>query len=199
MLMRRGPHRFFATPLWAEIHNERTGESRAVRIVTVGLEIARALGRPAYLVLDAFFASGPVFKAAEREGGFLKIVTRAKKSYVGYLPPHQPGKRKPGRPRRYGEKLKLIDLFDGWAGKFETAQTIVYGKIETVRYLTIDLLWKPVGEKIRFFLIESSRGRIVLMTSDLSMEPLAFLFFYSHNTQLGAITGQRNRQRLKSV
>jgi hypothetical protein len=184
MAMRRGPHRFFATPLWAEIHNERTSESRAVRIVTVGLEIARALGQPAYLVLDAFFASGPVFEAAEREGDFLKIVTRAKKSYVGYLPPQQPGKRKPGRPRRYGEKLKLIDLFDGWTGKFETAETIVYGKIETVRYLTIDLLWKPVKGTVRFFLIESSRGRIVLMTSDLSMEPLVAINLYCRRVSI---------------
>lgn len=184
LLMRRGPMRFFATPLWAEIHNERAGESRTVRVVAVAIAIARALGRPAYLVLDAFFASGPVFKTAWREKGLLEILTRAKKSYVGYLPPAQPKRRGAGRPRIYGKRLKLVELFDDWQEKFETVETSVYGKIETVRYLTVDLLWKPVKGTVRFFLIESSRGRIVLMTSDLSMGPPVAINLYCRRVSI---------------
>ena len=184
MLMRRGAKKFSAMPLWAEIHNDCTSESRAVRIVVVALQIARVLGRPAYLVLDAFFASGPVFETTGREAGRLHILTRAKKSYVGYLPTQQPKKRKPGRPRQYGERLKLMDLFEDWEHTFKTAETIVYDKVETVRYLTIDLLWKPVKGKIRFFLIESSRGRIVLMTSDLCMEPLVAINLYCRRVSI---------------
>lgn len=184
LLMRRGPERFFATPLWAEIHNERAGESRAVRVVEVAIEIVRSLRRPAYLVLDAFFASGPVFKTARREEGFLEILTRAKKSYVAYLAPAQPKKRGRGRPRIYGKRLKLVELFDDWKEKFETVETSVYGKIETVRYLAIDLLWKPVKGKVRFFLIDSSRGRIVLMTSDLFMDPLVAVNLYCRRVSI---------------
>jgi hypothetical protein len=155
-----------------------------VRIVVVALQIARVLARPAYLVLDAFFASGPVFETTGREAGRLHILTRAKKSYVGYLPTQQPKKRKPGRPRQYGERLKLMDLFEDWEHTFKTGETIVYDKVETVRYLTIDLLWKPVKGKIRFFLIESSRGRIVLMTSDLCMEPLVAINLYCRRVSI---------------
>jgi len=184
LLMRRGQERTISTPLWAEIHNELAGESRAVRVVEVAIEIARSLGRPACLVLDAFFASGPVFKTAQREEGFLAILTRAKKSYVGYLPPEQPKKRRPGRPRKYGAHLKLFELFDDWREKFETVETSVYGRTETVRHLAMNLLWKPVKGKVRFILVESSRGRIILMTSDLSMDPLVAVNLYCRRVSI---------------
>ena len=45
-----------------------------------------------------------------------------------------------------------MELHDDWQEKFETVETSVYGKIETARYLAIDLLWKPVKGKVRFFL-----------------------------------------------
>jgi len=46
--------------------------------------------------------------------------------------------------------------------------------------MTLDLLWKPVKRTLRFFLIDSSRGRMILITSDLTMEPLAALNLYCH-------------------
>ena len=68
LLTRRGPDRVLSTPLWAEIHNDLTNGTRATRIVEVAIEAARSWDQPAYLVLDAFFASGPVFETARREG-----------------------------------------------------------------------------------------------------------------------------------
>ena len=79
--------KFFGTPLWAEIHRDQGGQSRTTRIISVASEIARALGAQAYLVLDAFFAAGPVFQTAWAIHGLLHIVTRAKKNVVAYLPP----------------------------------------------------------------------------------------------------------------
>jgi hypothetical protein len=170
--------KFFATGLWAEIHHDGLQESRTTRIVTMAGHIARAMGSPAFLVLDAFFAAGPVFEAAAQQGGFLHILTRAKKNVVAYLPPPRPRKRGRGRPRKYGEKLKLIELFDTWAHKFTTAEAQVYHRLEKVRYLTLDVLWRPVKRQLRFFLVETSRGRIILMTSDLTLEPLMALNLY---------------------
>ena len=169
-LLVRSGKKFFSTPLWAEIHRDCLEESRATRIVAVACRIAQAMGHPAYLVLDAFFAVGPVFQTAARYGGHLHILTRAKKNVVAYLPPTHPKKPRPGRPRMYGKKLKLMKLFDTWSDKFETADVMVYQNMDTVRYLTLDLLWRPIKGKLRFFLIESSRGRIILMTSDMTME-----------------------------
>ena len=127
---------------------------------------------------------GPVFKIAAGYPGRLHILTRAKKNVVAYLPPTKPKKLRPGRPRKYGEKLKLATLFDAWDDKFETVHTEIYHKYENVRYLTLNLFWKPTQGMLRFILIESSRGRIILMTSNLNLNPLIAPELYSRRVTI---------------
>lgn len=170
--------RFFATPLWAEIHNDSLEESRATRIVTAAQTIATAMGSGAYLVLDAFFAVGPVLRKALQHPELLHLLTRAKKNVVAYQSPRARKKRGPGRPRQYGRKLKLAKLFDSRRHQFKTTPATVYRQRENVRYLTLDLIWKPVKQTIRFFLITSSRGQIILMTSDLTLTPAVAIELY---------------------
>lgn len=170
-LLIKARNKYFGVPIWAEIHRDSLGEKRTTRIVNQAGRIAESLGYNAYLVLDAYFAVGPVFISAKHYAGRLLIVTRAKKNIVAYLDPApetDPSKR--GPKRKYGEKLKLMELFDGRAELFDTTEALVYDQVETVRYLVLDLIWKPVKGKLRFILVESSRGRIVLMTSDMNME-----------------------------
>jgi hypothetical protein len=171
--------KFFAAPLWAEIHRDGGGPSRTTRLVSVAADIAHALGGPAYLVLDAFFAVGPVFQMAGASQGTLSILTRAKKNIVAYLPPPPPrSQRRKGRPRKYGKKLSLMKLFDSPRYPFQTFQSKVYESSETVRALTLNLLWKPVKTTLRFFLIQSSRGRFILLTDDLTLCAADALFLY---------------------
>jgi hypothetical protein len=172
--------RFFATPLWAEIHRDDGGLSRTTRIVSVAADIARALGGPAYLVLDAFFAVGPVFQIAEAAPRTLHILTRAKKNVVAYLPPPSRSKPQKGRPRKYGKKLWLMKLFDSPRHPFQTFEATIYDRVETVRALTLDLLWKPVKTTLRFFLIQSSRGPLILISDDLTLSAPDALFLYGH-------------------
>jgi hypothetical protein len=179
-LLIRAKDKFFGAPLWAEIHRESLGEKRSTRIINQAGAMAQSLENNAYLVLDAFFAAGPVFLTAAHYAGQLLILTRAKKNVVAYLVPVKEDDPGPGRPRQYGEKLKLMELFDSWPDSFKTAQSLVYGKVEDVRYLILDLIWKPVKGKLRFILIESSRGRIILITSDMQMEMQAALNLYCH-------------------
>lgn len=176
LLTRKG-QKHFAAPVWAEIHRDDATSSRAVRPVEAAVQIAHDLGKPALLVLDAFFAAGPVFLAAA-QSGMLHILTRAKKSVFAYCPPKPAIRRGRGRPRIYGGKLKLMTLFETRAGDFEQSKTFVYGRRETVRHLTLYLLWKPLAAPLRFFLIVTSRGPIILMTSDFSMNAIQALELY---------------------
>ena len=81
-------------------------------------------------------------------------------------------------PWVYGPKLKLMELFESWNGLFLEDQLRVYQKVERVKYLTLNLMWKPTKGMIRFFLFETSKGRIILMTSDLSMTHSAAMKLY---------------------
>jgi hypothetical protein len=158
----------FSLPLWAEIHPEELPDSRAVRLVQVASQMAERMQTSVYLVLDAFFSVGSVFQVAAQSEGRLHILTRAKKNIVAYtLPPSNARQR--GRPRLYGDKLRLLSLFDTQSGKFLSVEAEVYQRKEPVRYLVRDLIWKPTKGILRFFLIESSRGRLILISSDLSL------------------------------
>lgn len=186
----------FATSLEARIHEglelfEASDEGRipkTVRIVQMAREAAAHLGETAYLVLDAYFAMGSVFNAAAEELNGMRnpvhILTRAKKNATAYerAPKKRNGKR--GPQKQYGKKLKLMKLFDSRPHHFQTAKVTLYGKQEVVRYLVLNLLWKPVQGEIRFILAESSRGRIVLMTSDLELSPLLALELYSRRVAI---------------
>jgi len=79
-----------------------------------------------------------------------------------------------------------MTLFDScfWKKKFNRIETTVYRKQEMIRYLTLDLLWKPTKGRIRFFLIETSRGRIILMTSDPTLDPIVALQLYCERIKI---------------
>ena len=176
--------KFFASPIWAEIHNDKAPEKRSTRIVSEAAQIATNMDKKAYLVLDAFFAIRTVFNKAKELQNIVHIITRAKRNVVAYKPLVKPKKKLPGRPKIYGEKLHLYKLFDSHIVDFQTAFTQIYQKFEAIQYLTLDLLWKPTQSTIRFILISSSAGRIVLMTSDLELDPLTAIKLYSHRTSI---------------
>ena len=173
--------KFFATPLIAEIHNDSEVEgSRITRIVEMAGKVLKVMDAEVYLVLDAFFSVGSTFRKAKEWDDKIHILTRAKKNVTAFIPAETPRIKKPGRPRMYGAKLKLMELFDSWNGLFLTEEIRVYQKVEPVKYLTLDLMWKPTKDLIRFFLFETSRGRIILMTSDLKMPHTTAIKLYCH-------------------
>jgi len=161
----KSAEKIFSTPLWAEIHNTLE-QSMAVRIVAMAIEISNYFRRKSILVLDAFFAIGPVFLAAKQN---ILILTKAKKNITAYEKPEKKIIKKRGRPAMYGKKLILMELFDSSRYTFKTMKTLIYDKTETIRYLTVDLLWKPIKGTLRFFLIESSHGSMILMTNDFAL------------------------------
>ncbi len=146
-------------------------------------DLVVAMGKRCLLVLDAYFAVGPVFKILKKvvdaDGRRLvHIVTRAKSNAVAYEdPPAQTGGR--GRPRKYGPKLKLMSLFEIRAAAFEQTVIELYGCCKTVSFLCLDLIWKPVGEKIRFVLVVDGTERFILMCSDLTLSAPDILRAYS--------------------
>lgn len=158
-------------------------ETSATRLVHMALDFAQEHNRPSLLILDAFFSVACVFELAASVWSvalhkpLVTILVRAKKNYVAYFPAEQAQKPGPGRPRKYGDKVKLYEVFDH-LHFFEHTRCQVYGAIEDVAYLALDLLWKPTGELIRFVFALTRRGPIVLMCSDLAMHPVMAIELY---------------------
>ena len=96
-----------------------------------------------------------------------------------------PKKRKRGRPRLYGEKVKLRDLAKD-AAAFTTAQSPIYGESGVeVAYRSLDLLWRPVGRMVRFVIVDHPmRGTIFLLSTDLLMSPLDIIALYGYRFKI---------------
>jgi hypothetical protein len=152
-------------------------------MATMAADLVVVMGKRCLLMLDAYFAVGPVFKilkqVVDADGQRLvHIITRAKSNAVAYGDP-PPETRRPGRRRVYGPKLKLMALFESQAVAFEQAVIELYGCCKTVSFLCIDLIWKPVGEKIRFVLVIDGPERFILMCSDLTLSAPDIVRAYS--------------------
>jgi len=92
-----------------------------------------------------FFPAAAVFTLADSlwsirlKRPLITLIIRAKKNCVAYFEAEKSTERKKGRLPKYGEKIKLIELFDYKDG-FAKIQCSVYGKIEEVLITSADLL-----------------------------------------------------------
>lgn len=175
----------FCLPLSLRIHQgfkhlrqhdsiDKNPQTSATRLVQMALDFALERSQRSILTLDAFFSVAAVFTLADSvwsvacKAPLVTILVRAKKNYVAYFPAERPDNPGSGRPRKYGDKIKLYEVFDS-IHLFEHTQCQVYGSLEDVAYLAVNLLWKPTGGFIRFIFALTSRGPIVLMCGDLKM------------------------------
>ena len=167
-----------------ETDSKTDNDNLKTRIVHMAIDFALRHNLPSVLTLDAYFPAASVFIQAdsfwsiEIKKPLLTLIIRAKKNCVAYYKAKVPeGKKGPGRPAEYGEKVTLTDFFN-MPHLFSKAQCRVYGKTEVITFMAINLLWKPTGDMIRFVPAVTSRGPIVLMCSDLKQDPLSAIRLY---------------------
>lgn len=188
----------FCLPLTLQIHQgfQHLGEGDqplklGERIVQMARDFAGTHDRPAWLVLDAFFATGPVFRLAQSfwsirlKQPYLQVITRAKKNYVAYWPALNASTGKPGRPKVYGDRLVLYEAFDH-PEQFHESKLMIYGQLETVQWLSHHLFWKPTGAQqlLQVVWAKTSRGCIVLMCSDLKLPAEQVLLLYCRRVRI---------------
>ena len=177
-----------AVPLTSRIHeglvfSNRDPKTLLDKLVALLLSITRICDRTVVLVADAYYASGKVIRPLLAKGHHL--VSRAKSNAVAYLLPPEvtnPGK---GRPRIYGEKVRLKDLAADDSA-FTSAPSPVYGDCGVmVRFRVLDLLWKPVGRIVRFCIVHHPvRGTIFLLSTDTSLTVLEILQLYGYRFKI---------------
>ena len=152
--------------------------SHVTEMIRLAYETAKAFGK-ALLLLDRLFLTVPALQMLDmlnRGSQMLQIVTKAKRNCVAYYPPETKAGR--GRPRKKGTAVKLFSLFA--SEQFLTAEISLYGKLEQVRYHCKDLLWgQGLYQKLRFVLVQYNGTRTLLVSTDLTLEPLDIIRLYS--------------------
>ena len=180
-VLTRAAKTVFAVPLDIKIHEGVVFSNRDKRTLLdklLNLVSNLHFKEPCYLVADAYYANGKMVKGSLAQGH--DLITRAKSNCVAYYPaPTSRGKRLRGRPKRYGKKVKVSNLFQSALKVHEIASPVYDEKGVMVRVRHCDLLWKPAGRLVRFVLVEHPlRGRLILMCSDLQLDAVEIIRLY---------------------
>jgi hypothetical protein len=172
---------FFAIPLSGRIHEGLVFSNRDQRTLPtkfIDLISQLGIGEPFYLVADAYYACRSVALSLVNQG--CHLISRTRKNSVAFEPIDAPKKRTRGRPKVYGKKIKLFCLFDNAKLEWKSAESPVYGEKGVIlRYLCVDLIWRPIRRLARFVLVDHpSRGRCIFISTDLSIDPIVVIRLY---------------------
>ena len=171
----------FAVPLASRIHEGVVFSNRDKRTLLDKMVLllgSLKITDPFYFIADAYYATRTVIKSLVVRDNHL--ISRVRSNGVAYHPAPQPSEAKGrGRPRIYGEKVKLRSLFLETEG-MESAPSPIYGeKGVLLRFRVLDLLWRPVGSLVRFVIvIHPTRGLVILLCTDLGLSPLEVIRLY---------------------
>jgi hypothetical protein len=171
-----------AVPVTARIHEGVVWSARDRRTLLDklgALLLGLQWGCPLTVVADAYYAAAKFARSllADRH----HLVTRVRSNAVAYFPPSQrrSRKRRRGRCRIYGPKTLLREWFR-YRKQFIQAASPVYGESDvTLRYYCQDLLWRPLGQLVRFVWVSHpTRGNLILLCTDLTLDPLQIIALY---------------------
>ena len=161
--------------------------SHVIQMIRNGYEAADTFGS-SYLVLDRYFLTVPALtelNQLNQSAHLLDVITRAKSSCIAYEIPKADRTPRRGRPRKKGEPIKLNTLFEDRASDFISAEVMMYGKKETVQYLCLDLLWGTrLYKKLRFVLVKYAKSSAILVSTDLSLNPVLIIEAYAHRFKI---------------
>jgi hypothetical protein len=175
-VLMRAAQSVFAVPLICRIHEGVVFSNREKRTLLdkmILLVDELDIDEPFIFVADAYYAAGKIVRGLLRRGNH---------NAVAFGRPPLPDKLQPpkrGRPREYGEKIRLVSLLLD-ENAFLNAPSPIYSETGvTLRYRVADLLWRPVGILVRFVIVRHpTRGLILLMATDLNLSPIEIIELY---------------------
>lgn len=179
-LLVRGAASAFALPVTARIHEGVVWSNRDRRSLLDrlgALLLALPWPEPVTVVADAYYAAGKFARRLLQSSHHL--VTRVRSNAIAFFPVAPSQSKRRGRPKKYGRKTHLRDWFR-LKSRFAQTPSPVYGEEQVqLLFFTRDLLWRPLGGLVRFvWVIHPSRGRLVLLCTDLAMDPRDIIRLY---------------------
>jgi hypothetical protein len=161
----------FATPIILKLHDGIEGAaskeegSLVDKMAAMCVEYVRV---GSYVILDAYYSCGNVLKPFRDKG--IHLVSRVRITTVGYTEfCRNPRFKGPGRPREWGDEVKLRTLFAP-IDDFLQASVWLYGQRVIVHYQCFQFYWDSTDELVLFVLTQLPNGKqLILLSSDLNL------------------------------
>lgn len=146
---------------------------QAVELAKWAYNCCKNLGKRLWIVTDGGFTRASFVKPVIKMG--VVVITRLRKDAVLYAELKQPKKRKRGRPRKYGKRIKLrnaIKKSDGWF----KVKAFLYGKEEIKEVKVFQALYKPAGCLVQVLVVRESEDCFrAFMCTDLTASAVEIL------------------------
>ena len=175
--------RTMAVPLVSRIMEGVKVSNRSTRslldkfVLLFNSVVAPEFSGPKLVVADAYYATNKVIRGLMATS--TQLISRVKKNCVAYYTPKPRKKGARGRPRVYGVKVQLSELFRQ-RKRFTTYPSPVYGESKiNILVREMNLLWRPIAGLVKFvWVIHPTRGRIILISADLNLSALEVIRVY---------------------
>ncbi|WP_242867426.1 IS701 family transposase [Thermotalea metallivorans] len=129
------------------------------------------------VVVDAYFSNKSFIQPLLDRENPIHVITKLKSNAVGYLDPEKPKTKKQGRPRKKGQKVKILNLI-----KTEPTQLVsvcLYGEIKTIEVVVKDLLLLDLDRKVRVVVAKIGSSVTALISTDMTLTPAQIIEIYS--------------------
>ena len=157
----------FAVPLRLQVQDglKRSPSEKASLVDKMQELVLELLASGSTLVADAYYTSHTLLRELCKHG--INYIGRIRINTVAYEPP-APGSpsagRGPGRPRKYGAKVLLRDLFRQ-SHLFTWAEVPMYGEVKAFHYHVCDLLWQGISARFVLTIYKDGKEMILISTN----------------------------------
>ena len=168
--------RVFALPLRFALHDglARSPSDGATALTRMGDLVVQTALEPGLVLGDCVYVCRHLIERLLAAG--FHLVGRARMTTVAYEAAVQPEKRKVGRPRKYGRKHHLRDLFAERA-QFVELEVDLYGRRQVALIREVCLYWQK--HLVKFVLTVSDTGvKAIFLSTDLSLSAVEVVEAY---------------------
>jgi len=146
---------------------------QAVELSKWAYKCCRNLGKKLWIVTDGGFTRVSFLKPVIKMGAV--IITRLRKDAALYAELKQPRKPKRGRPRKYGNRIRIGNIVKNHDGWFRI-KAFLYGREEVKDVKVFKALYKPAGCMIQVLIVRESKDCFrAFMCTDLTASAVEIL------------------------
>lgn len=156
-------------------------ENKMAQAATMIKEVHNYFQQSVLVVTDSWFGNNGLWSRLDRGlDGCFHLLSRMRTNITLYdFPPATAGKRKAGRPRKYGKRLGSVDdCAAKWKEKAQTYTVFLYGKKREVQAHSQIVMLKTMKCPARVVWCYRKTRYVALMTTDLSLSVKQIVEYY---------------------